>query len=174
MCVPGRFAGNKILSPAVAWVNWENKDSWKWFLENVAEFENGLLEKIVNREGNVIFSDDDKGTRDAAAIIFPNAFLAMCAQHLKSRALLISIGCESAFWDCVKPLTMSEFQRNFNKLKSDFPAVHKYLLEKEPKRWARAHMTHLRTFGLMTNNLAEQHNKLMKDGGRTGQCSGPS
>ena len=109
-----------------------------------------------------------KGTRDAAAIIFPNAFLAMCAQHLKSRALLISIGCESAFRDCVKPFTMSEFQRNFNKLKSDFPAVHQYLLEKELKRWARSHMTHLRTFGLMTNNLAEQHKKLMKYSGRTG------
>ena len=86
------FCMNKILSPAVAWVNWENKDSWKWFLENVAAFEKGLLEKIVKREGNVFFS----------------------------------------------------------------------------KRWARSHMTHLRTFGLMTNNLAEQHNKLMKDGGHTG------
>ena len=85
MCVPGRFAGNKILSPAVAWVNWENKDSWKWFLENVAAFENGLFEKIVNREGNVIFSDDDKGARDAAAFLSKCIFSNVCTTFKESR-----------------------------------------------------------------------------------------
>ena len=69
--IAGRFAANKKLPLAIAWVCAEDEENWVWFFNHIIDFAGGMLKAKLDREETIMFSDEDKGTFNTASQMLP-------------------------------------------------------------------------------------------------------
>ncbi|KAI3823310.1 hypothetical protein L1987_04745 [Smallanthus sonchifolius] len=127
---------NGIYPLAYAIVEAENKLSWTWFLQCVADD----LEKD-ERCNFTFISDRQKGLIPALAKVFPSAEHRFCLRHLHQNMKLRWRGkaFKDLLWGCATTTTVQEFRSKMEELRTFNTEAHKWLSSIPPQHWSRSH-----------------------------------
>nr|KAJ0226615.1 hypothetical protein LSAT_V11C100021010 [Lactuca sativa] len=140
LCSIGRDGNNHIYPIAWAVVCVENKDNWKWFLENLQEdlhLEGGY--------GNTLMSDQHKGIIEAVKDLFPEIEHRQCARH----------ACKAS----TEPL----FNYAMKEIQMISPTAYVHLTGRNPNSWSRAFFQIGRRCDAVENGLSESFNNIILD-----------
>ncbi|KAI3817247.1 hypothetical protein L1987_11036 [Smallanthus sonchifolius] len=151
----GLDPNNGIYPLAYAIVEAENKNSWIWFLQCVAD-DLGLDEKC-----NFTFiSDRQKGIIPAITQVFPAAEHRYCLRHIHQNMKLRWRGkaYKDLLWGCATATTVPEFETKMDQLRSYNNEAHNWLAAIPPLHWSRAHFTGRAKTDVLLNNLCETLN----------------
>ncbi|KAI3807161.1 hypothetical protein L1987_23085 [Smallanthus sonchifolius] len=146
----GLDPNNGIYPLAYAIVEAENKNSWIWFLQCVAD-DLGLDEKC-----NFTFiSDRQKGIIPAITQVFPAAEHRYCLRHIHQNMKLRWRGkaYKDLLWGCATATTVPEFETKMDQLRSYNNEAHNWLAAIPPLHWSRAHFTGRAKTDVLLNNL---------------------
>ncbi|XP_023755031.2 uncharacterized protein LOC111903502 [Lactuca sativa] len=140
LCDVGRDGNNHIYPIAWAVVCVENKDNWKWFLENLQEdlhLEGGF--------GRILMSDQHKGKIEAVKDLFPKIEHRQCARHVLSNFKKKFPGAqfEKLFWKACKASTEPLFNSAMKDIQLISPAAYVHLIGRNPKSWKKPIITML-------------------------------
>nr|KAJ0208880.1 hypothetical protein LSAT_V11C400179400 [Lactuca sativa] len=119
----GRDANNNIYPLAWAVVNFENKRTWKWFLDNLMEDIGGgmgLFEVVKER--------------------LPDVEHRLCARHILANFHKKFKGEQyfKPFWRVVNATTVPKFEAAMNEIKSLESRAYDYLIDRDPRCWSKA------------------------------------
>ncbi|XP_074304359.1 uncharacterized protein LOC141639069 [Silene latifolia] len=153
--------GNNNLFP-VAWavVEVENADSWKWFLD--------LLVKDIGfdeGEGLTMMYDRQKGLIDAMNVIVPKAEIRYCVWHIWANFKLQFGGqaFKDSFWQVAWATTEVEYLAALEGIKFLSQPAYEYVKAIPPKHWSRHAFRTTCKSSMITNNLCESFNVVLKD-----------
>ncbi|KAI3703759.1 hypothetical protein L1987_73954 [Smallanthus sonchifolius] len=143
---------NGIYPLAYAIVEAENKLSWTWFLQCVADD----LEKD-ERCNFTFISDRQKGLIPALAKVFPSAEHRFCLRHLHQNMKLRWRGkaFKDLLWGCATTTTVQEFRSKMEELRTFNTEAHKWLSSIPPQHWTRSHFTGRAKTDVLLNNMCE-------------------
>ncbi|KAL0713563.1 hypothetical protein Bca4012_020541 [Brassica carinata] len=150
--------GNFHLYPlAFAVVDSENAASWSWFLM--------CLKTIIPDEEDLVFVSDRASSIEAALLqYYPLAHHGICIFHFEKNVLdshkssiLIPLVVEAGY-----AYTKEDFNYYFHDIKESDPELADYLTKADIRKWSRAYAPANR-FNIMTSNLAESINSLLKE-----------
>ncbi|XP_023753138.1 uncharacterized protein LOC111901502 [Lactuca sativa] len=136
LCVIGRDANNGIFPISWAIVCVENKDNWKWFIENLAED----LQCRNEGSGLVVISDQHKGLVEAVKEVFPTVEHRRSARHIYANVRKKFSGAkfENLFWRESKATTEAHFNTVMKDIeKLNLEAI-KHLMDRDLKTWSLA------------------------------------
>ena len=135
----------------------ENDESWHWFLGK-------LRVALGDVDGLVFISDRNRSIEKAVKHLFPNSFHGACIYHLGQnlKAKFKRTGVHALFFTAAKAYRISEFLRLMTHIHRYDPEVGTYLREAGYNRWSRAY-SDSRRFNIMTTNIAECLNVILKD-----------
>ncbi|KAL7609296.1 uncharacterized protein LOC122197548 [Lactuca sativa] len=130
-------SNNGIYPLAYAIVETENTDSWKWFLECIADD----LDLYANLNFTFI-SDRQKGLQTAISQLFPCAEHRFCLRHIHDnmRKTWRTNEYKEHLWNCATSTTIP------------------------PQHWARSHFTCRAVSDMLLNNLCEVFNSKLIEG----------
>ncbi|KAI3511151.1 hypothetical protein L1887_18295 [Cichorium endivia] len=159
----GRDANNQIFPIAWAVVCVENKQNWKWFLENLADdlhLESGLSVSLM--------SDQHKGLLEAVKEVLPDAEHRQCARHIYANFKKRFTGAqfETLFWKASKATTEPHFNAIMKEIQQLSNAAHEFLLEKNPKTWSRAFFKFGSMCDAVENGFSETFNSVITEARR--------
>ncbi|CAA7049523.1 unnamed protein product [Microthlaspi erraticum] len=146
--------GNFQIFPiAYAVVDTENDDSWEWFFQQLSNV-------IPDDEELAIISDRHISIGNAIGKVYPKSSRGICTYHLYKNVLQRYGGGEAFRWvkKAANAFRMSDFIKIFDEIKGMNPALHKYLVKADVRKWARVHFPGDR-YNLTTTNIAESINK---------------
>nr|KAJ0214107.1 hypothetical protein LSAT_V11C400181220 [Lactuca sativa] len=130
----GRDANNNIYPLAWATVNVENKQTYKWFLDNPMEYIGG-----GNGHGITILSDGHKGLFEAVNERLLDEEHRLCARHIQANFHKKFKGEQyfKPFWRAVNATTVPKFEAAMNEMKSLESRAYDYLIDKDPRCWSK-------------------------------------
>ncbi|XP_052623612.1 uncharacterized protein LOC128128896 [Lactuca sativa] len=139
----------------------ENKENWKWFLENLKdnlEMENGFAITLM--------SDQHKGLLEAVKEVLPTTEHKQCARHIVAnfRKRFSGVHYEMMFWKACKASTEPLFNATTKEIQLLNPTSSDYLMEKNSKSWCRAFFQEGRMFDAVENGLSESFNNVLPNG----------
>nr|KAJ0185448.1 hypothetical protein LSAT_V11C900489180 [Lactuca sativa] len=150
----GVDSNNGIYPLAYAIVETENTDSWKWFLECIADD----LDLYANSNFTFI-SDGQKGLQAAISQLFPCAEHRFCLRHIHDnmRKTWRTNEYKEHLWNCATATTVPELNHRMQQFSSydieaDFPTT----LGKKP--------LHRAVSDMLLNNLCEVFNSKLIEG----------
>ncbi|KAL4582907.1 hypothetical protein LXL04_007468 [Taraxacum kok-saghyz] len=153
---------NNVIYPlAYAFVESENMQSWKWFLDCLGDD----LDLYTNSNFTFI-SDRQKGLLPAVAQMFPNAEHRFCIRHIHEnmKREWRSKEHKELLWKCAKATTVLEFNRLMKELRNFDNACYLWLKKIPPHHWARSHFTGRALTDMLLNNLCEVFNSKLIEG----------
>ncbi|KAH9623644.1 hypothetical protein KSS87_021988 [Heliosperma pusillum] len=156
----GKDENNNIFPVAWAVVEVENTDSWRWFLEMLA---NDVCKP--EGEGMTFMSDRQKGLIDALRMVVPKAETRYCARHIWANFKLSYGGklYKESFWNAVRATTKADFDGHMEGIKFLSYDAWAYLNVIPVEHWSRhAFQTHCKS-NMLLNNLCETFNAVLKD-----------
>lgn len=145
---------------AYAAVEWENYDSWFWFLELLKE---GV--GIQNDYGWSFMSNKQKGLIKTFEELVPNAENRFCFQHMHNNfanAGHQGQGLGELLWDYVTTTHPNMFKSYIEKLKKVNLSAADWLTDKPPRHWSWSHFSSYPKCDILTNNLRKSFNNLFK------------
>src|ERR1051325_9811735 len=153
-CLDGN---NQIYPLAFGIVDRKNDASIKWFLEK-------LKDAIGEVEGLGFVIDRNSSFAKGVTLVFPNAFHGICVQHLTQNLnhKFNSQAVEHLFYLASRAFHESEWSSAWGRITAFDNGVGKYLEDVGIARWARFHCPG-RRYSLMTSNIAESLNALLKE-----------
>ncbi|KAI3502228.1 hypothetical protein L1887_30260 [Cichorium endivia] len=135
----GRDANNQIFLIAWAVVCVENKDNWKWFMENLTEdlhLESGV--------GVTLMSDQHKGLLEVVKEVLTSAEHGQCARHIYAS----------------KATTKPQFKAVMKEIDHLSPGAYEHLMERDPKTWSRAFFRLDSMCDAVENGICESFNTI--------------
>ncbi|WVZ72214.1 hypothetical protein U9M48_020712, partial [Paspalum notatum var. saurae] len=167
----GIDGNNQVLSVAFAFVEGENTDSWYWFLERVKNQVVSLRSDVClisDRHSGILEAIDKlKHGNGAAPPLWPDVHSRWCMRHLAAN--FHDHFKNKELTDMFKRLCYQNQQWKFNavwKLLDELTA--KQVAEsssstnKPKEKWALLYDTNGRCYGIMTTNIAESYNMVMR------------
>ncbi|XP_023754652.2 uncharacterized protein LOC111903098 [Lactuca sativa] len=156
----GRDANNHIFPIAWAVVCVENKENWKWFLENLKDdlgMDNGF--------GIALMSDQHKGLLEAVKEILPTVEHRQCARHVVAnfRKIFPGVMYEKMFWKACKASTEPLHNAAMKEIQLLNPSAFEYLTEKNPRSWCRDFFEEGKMCDAVENGLLESFNNVIRD-----------
>ena len=134
----------------------ESNASWEWFFTK-------LRDSIGIREELAIVADRHKGIERAISIVYPEANFGICVQHLagnlKQKYKYFKGTLKTYFHGASRAYLVSEFRRHMSSIEFKSPDMHRYLMEADPRKWARAYFNG-RGYSNITTNIAESFNNI--------------
>ncbi|XP_022155432.1 uncharacterized protein LOC111022579 isoform X2 [Momordica charantia] len=153
-CLDGN---NQIYPIAFGIVDKETDDSIKWFFEK--------LKGAIGEVKDLIFvSDRNNSIAKSIAIVFPTAFHGLCIHHLKQNlsAKFNNETIDYLFVNAAKAYRESQFRELWERISAFDNGVGMYLEEVGLSRWTRIYCPG-RRYNMMTTNIAESMNALLKE-----------
>ncbi|XP_023759188.1 uncharacterized protein LOC111907628 [Lactuca sativa] len=131
----GRDGNNNIYPIVWAIVNVENKNTWKWFLDNLMED----INEGGNGNGITLMSDGHKGIMEAVKERCPKVEHRLCARHILANFhKKLKVKCYiKRFWRAVKATTIPKFELAMKEIKSFDVGAYDYLIKRDPNCWSR-------------------------------------
>ncbi|XP_023761534.1 uncharacterized protein LOC111909973 [Lactuca sativa] len=156
LSVVGRDGNNNIYPIAWAVVNVENKNTWKWLLENLMED----IDEGGNGNGITLMSDGHKGIMEAVKERCPEVEHRLCARHILANFHKKFKGeCYiKPYWRAVKATTIPKFELAMEEIKSFDVGAYDYLIKRDPKCWSRAFIKVGMGCDAMENGVSESFN----------------
>ena len=152
----GHDADGSIFPLAFCITASESNASWEWFFTK-------LRDSIGIREELAIVADRHKGIERAVSIVYPEADFGICVQHLagnlKQKYKYFKGTLKTYFHGASRAYLVSEFRRHMSSIEFKSPDMHRYLMEADPRKWARAYFNG-RRYSIMTTNIAESFNNI--------------
>ena len=149
--------GNSNLYPlAFGVVDSENDLSWNWFMRQ--------LKVVIADEQSLAFvSDRNTSLGKAIANLYPQSHHGICIHHLLNNVLTYyhGKGLVGLVAKASKAYRVADFQKIFTDICSISPAIGKYLIEADVRKWARCQFPGFR-FDIRTNNPAESMNSALR------------
>ncbi|XP_060958349.1 uncharacterized protein LOC115712279 [Cannabis sativa] len=147
---------NQIFPLAFGIGDSENDKAWKWFFKR-------LKEAIGEREEMCIISDRHISIKNAIAEVFPRIYHGICAYHLKQnlRSRFRGVHVQATFEIAARSYSVPEYDSAMAELRNINPEITTYLLEADPKRWARSFFPK-RRYNIMTSNISESINSTIE------------
>ena len=145
--------GNSNLYPlAFGVVDSENDLSWNWFMRQ-------LKVVIADEQSLAFFSDRNTSLGKAIANVHPQSHHGICIHHLLNNVVTYyhGKGLVGLVAKASKAYRVADFQKIFTDICSISPAIGKYLIEADVRKWARCQFPGFR-FDIRTNNPAESMN----------------
>ncbi|XP_074336347.1 uncharacterized protein LOC141673496 [Apium graveolens] len=151
----GRDGNNCIMPIAMAVVESENYDSWKWFLEL-------LIADLDLEDGNrkTLISDQQKGLDKAIKELLPQVEHRFCTQHLGAnlKGKYPSGAVSDAFWRASTATHPQAFKSAMKELASVSKGAFEKMNQLDPAVWSKAYFkTHSKTDST-ENNISECFN----------------
>ncbi|KAH7861366.1 hypothetical protein Vadar_025217 [Vaccinium darrowii] len=127
-------ANNQMFPLAFAIVEAETKDSWTWFMENLASVIGNPEER-----GITFMSDRQKGLTQTFGTVFPNVEYGYCIRHMYSNFNKTYKGKEwkDLMWGAASVYTIQEFEVKMKEIAHVDTTAYEWLMREEPKYWAR-------------------------------------
>ncbi|CAA7016063.1 unnamed protein product [Microthlaspi erraticum] len=150
--------GNFQIFPiAFAVVDTENDDSWEWFFQQLSNV-------IQDDEGLALISDRHQSIGNAIKKVYPKASRGVCTYHLYKNILQRFRGRDAfrLVKKAANAFKISDFDATFDEIGVLNPALHRYLVKADVRKWARVHFPGDR-YNLTTTNIAESINKALSD-----------
>ncbi|XP_074305839.1 uncharacterized protein LOC141641060 [Silene latifolia] len=151
---------NNIFSVAWAVVEVENAETWQWFLDL-------LVRDIGSDEGDglTFMSDRQKGLLEAMNVVVPSAETRFCVRHIWANFKLqfAGIGFKENFWKAAWATTEAEFNFEMAGIKYLSEGAYNYLNRIPPRHWSRHAFSTNYKSSMITNNLCESFNAVLKD-----------
>ncbi|CAI9300107.1 unnamed protein product [Lactuca saligna] len=157
----GVDSNNGIYPLAYAIVETENTDSWKWFLECIAD------DLDLHANSNFTFiSDRQKGLQTAISQLFPCAEHRFCLRHIHDnmRKTWRTNEYKEHLWNCATATTVPEFNHRMHQFSSYDVEAYNWLKQIPPQHWARSHFTGRAVSDMLLNNLCEVFNSKLIEG----------
>ncbi|XP_052619635.1 uncharacterized protein LOC128126010 [Lactuca sativa] len=158
----GGVANNGIFSIAWAVVYVENKENWKWLIENLAED----LQCWNEGSGLVLVSNQHKGLVEAVKEVFPAAEHRQCDRHIHAnfRKKFSGAKFENLFWRASKEKTEAHFNTVMIDIEKLNPKSVKHLMDRDPKTWSLAFFrVHNSSCESVENGFSESFNSVILD-----------
>ncbi|KAH9611123.1 hypothetical protein KSS87_001526 [Heliosperma pusillum] len=154
-------ANNQIFPVAFAIVEYENSDSWPWFMACIKLF-------VTKRSGLCVISDRHAGIMKAMSEVGsgweePHAFHRICIRHLASNVntKFRNVQVKNMFGSTTMQFQEKKFDIGFARLgEMDRDAQH-YVADVGIEKWSICHDGGHR-YGIVTTNLAEAFNNVLK------------
>ncbi|KAK9287670.1 hypothetical protein L1049_016108 [Liquidambar formosana] len=153
--------GNDRMYPvAMAVVEAECKDSWSWFLENLA-----AVIGSVEEFGWTFISDRQKGLVPSFDAVLPRADHRFCIRHMYANFMAEFKGkaLKDLMWQAASTYTVQEFTQAMEKIKKKSQAAYNWLAAVNPTQWARHAFTSRPKCDLLSNNLSESFNSMIME-----------
>jgi len=141
----------------------ETYDRWVWFIEN--------LKAAIPSLGTgapVVFSDRDKGLKEAVASMLPNAYPAHCVRHIEGN-LATKFGkkkfhtrMKEALWELAKCKSTIRSKEILNEMRGELKEAAEYLEGIGLDKFCCAEFP-VKRYGVLTSNNSESLNAAMKD-----------
>ncbi|KAL4576182.1 hypothetical protein LXL04_012271 [Taraxacum kok-saghyz] len=152
----GRDANNQMYPLAWAVVAVENKETWKWFLDN-------LLEDIKMGDGTglTIISDQHKGLVEAVKERAPSCEHRQCARHIFAnfkKKGFTGVEHRRLFWRAAKATTEPSFSSYMREICAMSVEAYDHLIERDPNTWCRAFFEPERCCDAVENGISESFN----------------
>ncbi|KAL3502537.1 hypothetical protein ACH5RR_036986 [Cinchona calisaya] len=139
----------------------QNKDSWAWFLNLLKEY------LMIKRDYEwTLMSNKQKGIIKACEAVFPNFDHRFCVKHLQSnwsQAIFKGKALSNTLWAAVKATTIAQFICKMQEIAEIDLDAAKWLDEKGPNEWTRAHFRTLPKCDMLLNNICESFNSKILD-----------
>ncbi|XP_023742979.3 uncharacterized protein LOC111891128 [Lactuca sativa] len=150
ICDVRRDANNHIFPIAWAVVCIENKENWKWFLENLRDD---------------LQLDNGFGLLEVVKEILPTAEHRQCARHIVAnfRKRFSGVHYETMFWKASNASTEPLFNAAMKEIEVHNHAAFAYLMETNPKSWSRAFFQKGKMCDAVENGLYESSNNVIRD-----------
>nr|KAJ0220123.1 hypothetical protein LSAT_V11C200099760 [Lactuca sativa] len=157
----GRDGNNNIYPIACAVVNVENKNTWKWFLENLMEY----IDEGGNGNGITLMLDGHKGIMEVVKERCPEVEHRLCARHILANFPKKFKGeCYiKPFWRAVKATTIPNFELAMEEIKSFDVGAYGYLIKRDPNCWSRAFFKVGMGCDAMENGVSESFNAAIEE-----------
>ena len=143
----------------LAWavVESENEDSWRYFFKHLVR---AIPE--IEEEATIFISNRDKGLGAADNELGDGIIKAVCAYHLMDNfTTKFSRTLKPLFWSICRANSKARFKALIQELRQINELAAQYLLDAQPKLWAKSHFVRTR-FGHNTSNVVESINRVLK------------
>lgn len=149
-----------IFPIAMAVVEVEDTQTWKWFLNTLKE-DLG----IENTGAWTIMSDRQKGLIKAVNALFPQAEHRFCVRHLfqNFNKKFKGENLKNRLWAIARSYNMLNWRNNMDMMKELNQEAYEYLEAIDPRSWCRAFFKELPKSDLLLNNTCEVFNKYILD-----------
>ncbi|KAL6560408.1 hypothetical protein OROGR_003967 [Orobanche gracilis] len=154
-------ANNQLFPLAFAVVEGENNDSWAWFMACIRRF-------VTQRDGICVISDRHIGIRNAmntygSGWTEPRAYHRYCIRHLASNFnnKFHDKTLKNLLWWAANENQIRKFEKRMETIEKLNPEARKWLDAIPKEKWALAHDGG-RRYGIMTTNLSEVFNSVLK------------
>ena len=125
----------------------ESDEYWSWFFMN-------LRRSIGAVEDLVVISDRHPSIEKACRLTFPNAVYGICMYYLgMNMKARFKVKAEDFLYTAAKAYTPMEFEEAMHHVRNTNQTVYNYLMEAEPRKWARCYFPSKR-YSIMTTNIA--------------------
>ncbi|XP_074327771.1 uncharacterized protein LOC141665686 [Apium graveolens] len=151
----GRDGNNQMFPICYAVVEYENTDSWRWFLM--------LLKDDLDLEdgaGLTIISDQQKGLENAVKELLPYVEQRLCTRHLCANfKKKFNTGIlKNLFWRIALSTYKVAHLRAMKELERHSKAAHALLSKHDPKQWCKSHFQTHSLVDNTDNNMSESFN----------------
>ncbi|KAM0825792.1 hypothetical protein ACQ4PT_069327 [Festuca glaucescens] len=149
-----------IFPIALAIVEVEDTDSWKWFLNTLKE---DLA--IENTRPWTIISDRQKGLINVVNALWPDAAHRFCVRHLHQNFAKHWRGdiFKNKLWQIARATREVDWKQYMDEMKALDQDAYEYLEGIDPKQWCKAFFDDLPKCDLLLNNICEVFNKYILD-----------
>ncbi|XP_044396159.1 uncharacterized protein [Triticum aestivum] len=145
-----------IFPIAMAVVDVECKNSWKWFM-NTLKHDLNIHDHMA---AFTLMSDKQKGLILAVQEEFPDSEHRFCVRHLYQNFNTIHKGevLKNQLWACARSSNKPQYERNMDKLKALSPEAYAWLDKHPPNQWCRAFFDCFCKSDTLLNNHCEVFN----------------
>ncbi|KAM0861761.1 hypothetical protein ACQ4PT_045688 [Festuca glaucescens] len=149
-----------IFPIALAIVEVEDTNSWKWFLSTLKE---DLA--IENTRPWTIISDRQKGLINAVNALWPDAAHRFCVRHLHQNFAKHWRGdiFKNKLWQIARATREVDWKQYMDEMKALDQDAYEYLEGIDPRQWCKAFFDDLPKCDLLLNNICEVFNKYILD-----------
>ncbi|KAK9943065.1 hypothetical protein M0R45_008687 [Rubus argutus] len=155
----GIDANNGMFPIAYAVVEFENRETWTWFLKFL------IVDLDMKNDFSYVFmSDKQKGLLDTVEDLMPNSEHRHCVRHLHNnfKGKNPGIVMKNLLWACARDTTMVWFNKHFEALREvSTDAINWLNTHDHPKHWSRSHFREENKCDMLLNNLCEFNSAIL-------------
>lgn len=150
--------GNNGIFPLAIYIGrGENFENWSKFLE--------IIQPYLSRHPMplTMISDRQKGLVQALPQIFPECSQRFCFRHMYANLKRTHRGLGKLVWGASRCYKQSRFRHIMEEVKKINSDAHDYLMQEDPKLWARSYFDHITCSDHNTNNFSEAFNAFVME-----------
>ncbi|CAJ2636458.1 unnamed protein product [Trifolium pratense] len=155
----GRDPNDQMLPIAIAVVEGETKETWKWFLELLTNDLGGT------RACSLItfISDQQKGLLPAMDELLPGVAHRFCVRHLYNNFKKKFPGkkLKELMWKAANATYVNAWHREMQEIKTINIEAFKHLIKIPPRHWSKSYFTPEAKCDTLVNNMSEAFNSVI-------------